>query len=317
MFFLCFFYFSSDFVGTDSALPNEATRDPFESSKAVEVQKIILKNEDACQITEGMEDILSIFFNSGKPPGRRKVKVDSRAKRRKKLDSKVAEESAEDQNIFPFLNVESQYKCNKSDVGSKHSLNDSLSMSSSYDWTPLALPDSNITQDMHLPAPTNLVIDEGGKELSSMTNSSPSGNNGNSGSYHVPDEPCKVTNILETSILNTVQPKMLEGNPDMDLTVIAQNNIRDTGGNTSADPPLPIQQVLFKMNEGKPQTRSTNIKATLSVLKKQSKFLYCLNDMKMGQEGTTDIHKSSHSEKDDQPGGNQSMFIKVLLPNII
>ncbi|XP_040196374.1 breast cancer type 2 susceptibility protein isoform X2 [Rana temporaria] len=287
------------------AVPNEAARGAFESSESGEVQKNVLKNKDACQKTEnvleGMEDILSIFFTREKPPGLRKVKVDNRAKRRKKNDSNGVQESAVGQSIFSleaFLNMESQNKCNKPELENTHVANfHPSSMPSSYEWSPIALPDLNTTQgDVHLPVQTD-VIYGGGKELGpSITNYSPTRNSGKSSSYHTPAGSCKVANGLEMAIPITVQQTLPDTKPDVDTTCSAQNT-RPTEGTTSADLELSAQQVLVEINEKRPQIGSTNIKATLSILKRQPKFLYCLNDGKNGQDGRTrDIGKVSHNE---------------------
>ncbi|XP_018409532.1 PREDICTED: breast cancer type 2 susceptibility protein [Nanorana parkeri] len=281
------------------AVCNEEATGTFESSESLKVPKNIMKNEDACRTTdnvlEGMEDVLSIFFNSGKPQGLRKVKVDSRAKRRRKLDSNVVQESTDDQKIFP--DDGSQNKCNKSEPTNKHAMNyDPSTMPSSYEWSPLALPDLNTTQgDMHLQGETDHVIYGEVKELGpSITNYSPTRNNEQPSLFHVPDGPCEVANNLEMCIPNTVQQKLLDRRLDVNLTHSAQNNTRDTVGTTSTG-----QQVLGEMNERRPQKTNTNIKAKLSVLKRQSKFLYCLNGVKNGQDGTTmDISKDSHKALD-------------------
>ncbi|KAM5180567.1 breast cancer type 2 susceptibility protein [Mantella aurantiaca] len=280
-----------------SAMPNEAARDTLESSESVRLQKSIVPNENACQATEnvleGMDDILSIFFTSDKPPGLRKVKVDSRAKRRKKLDSNVIAESSEDQSVFPFgtfRDLESQTKGNKSDLGNQPAVNyDPSSMQSSYEWSPLALPDLNTTQ----PTQADLVIyGEGNESGLSIINCSPSSNNGKSSFCHKPAGPSKVANTLEIGIPKTDQQNMPSGKPD---EVIAHNPT-DTEGTISTDQGLTGQQV-YEKNERRPSMKRTSIKATLSIMKRQSKFLYHLNDVKNGQdERTRDISKDSHSE---------------------
>lgn len=307
------------------AVPNEAARGAFESSESGELQKNVLKNKDACQKTEnvleGMEDILSIFFTSEKPPGLRKVKVDNRAKRRKKNDSNGVQESAVGQSIFSLealLDMESQNKCNKPEMENMHVPNfHPSSMPSSYEWSPIALPDLNTTQgDVHLPVQTDVICGAGNELGPSITNYSPTRNSGKSSSYHKPAGSCKVANALEMAIPITVQQKLPDKKPDVDTTRSAQNNTRPTEGTTSADLELSAQQVLLEINEKRPQMRSTNIKATLSILKRQPKFLYCLNDGKNGQDGRTrDISKVSHNEpigipeKDAGFGEVQSKYI--------
>ncbi|KAM4047140.1 breast cancer type 2 susceptibility protein [Anomaloglossus baeobatrachus] len=102
-------------------------------------------DEEACQVVEdaieGMEDVLSIFFTNEKPSELRKVKIDRGIKRRNKRFSGVT-----GKNDCLIENRGEQSACSSAE---KQSINNKFlqpkscrEISSSYEWTPLNLPDT-------------------------------------------------------------------------------------------------------------------------------------------------------------------------------
>ncbi|XP_068123150.1 breast cancer type 2 susceptibility protein isoform X2 [Hyperolius riggenbachi] len=338
-------------------------------SNSVKMQPLLdaVKDEEAFRMAEnvheGMDDILSIFFTSNKPLALRKVKVDSRAKRRNRVESSVVLESTDGQSAFipseNDLGIRNQSKDENSELGRNPALNqDTSSIPSSYQWSPLTLPELNVTQlDGQVSTGTDYAIfasererdpimsndsphrdpgkcsapDAGGPALNQDTSSIPSSyqwspltlrelnatqlddqvptgtDNGifaseremdplmsnysphqDPGKCSPPHGPPRIQEVAKTHVLDrdssdTLHPQ----NAEVMSTVGLSHNTTNTTYTeqiTSEDRGwrLVKQSVLPEMNEKMPQTSNRSTKSILSTLKRPSKFLYYLNDMKNG-----------------------------------
>ncbi|XP_075707817.1 breast cancer type 2 susceptibility protein isoform X2 [Rhinoderma darwinii] len=206
-------------------------------------------DEKACQVVEnaieGMEDVLSIFFTNEKTE-LRKVKVDRRIKRKNKPFSDVTGkndalvENTEEPNTL--LDLEN-HNINSKILQRKTC---SREISSSYDWTPLNLPDT--TQEENLAVKIGGCGDRNMMESSTCSDSLLHRDNGAS---QGPNE--TNTNNPESAYQNKEhKEKSEEGLPP----------------SSSSAPDVPWKSSRIAHQKPKP---------ILSTLKKHPKFLYSLN----------------------------------------
>ncbi|XP_075055076.1 breast cancer type 2 susceptibility protein isoform X2 [Mixophyes fleayi] len=285
-------------------------------------QKTVLnavKNKEPCQEVgnriEGMEDVLSIFF-SEKPSGRRKVKIDSRIKRKNRTELSALEKNASvfeytgeqnallsSENLLRFEN----HKYSSCRQGYEQDVHQKTS--SSYEWSPLNLPDLNTTQEESLPIEIVSYGAENKMENATCSDSRQQRNDGTLEVSCVPTETCG-SNIhnQERCLLTTFHNKPHEKVSEVNLACGDASDIHIVDGLNSVDQSFVSRPSSIAGNGNDlwkcGHLANQKAKTTLSTLKRQTKFVYSLhNEMSCHDRGCAkDVDGLSFREPSSSPG---------------
>ncbi|XP_071990489.1 breast cancer type 2 susceptibility protein isoform X2 [Engystomops pustulosus] len=232
-------------------------------------------DEEARQVVEnaieGMEDVLSIFFTNEKPPELRKVKVDRRIKRKNKPFSAVPEicdspiENTKEQGMLYDVK---NHNINSNVIQQKTC---SREISLSYEWTPLNLPDT--TQE------EKLAIENGGRgDCNVMENCSYKDSHLHTDKIHI----CN-TNLDGPSSSSQYEEKPKEG---ADVAEDDNKNLLGLALGHRSSSFATEYNNTWKNNNIADQAP----KPMLSMLKRPTKFTYCLKG---------DCQETKNEQKDD------------------
>ncbi|XP_053564435.1 breast cancer type 2 susceptibility protein [Bombina bombina] len=259
------------------SIKNECAGEPSNILKAPWRQTVskALKDEEICQTVEnvldGMEDVLSIFFTSDKNTGPRKVKNDSRVRRKDGMKSDVVLKTIEmidqDNNSIPLEN------CSRSNKEKRNCLLKTIrskETSCHNDWSQLNL---NISQIGEIPLNEDVVTHNDINNVCKIPSESFTTVSSSSGQRLIATEN-PYLNELNESIKDqeSAQENMFgrtnymkdhESNKDITIHETGKQINADQGGEASGNIP---------------QTEIPKKKIMLCSLKKQSKFVYLINN---------------------------------------
>ncbi|XP_063807848.1 breast cancer type 2 susceptibility protein [Pseudophryne corroboree] len=310
-------------MSADSAAPDKTGNCAVKAADSTEAQQEktvlnVVQNEDGCQgvgtMIEGMEDVLSIFFSEK----RRNVKIDHRIKRRNRTQSRARQNNAlvleniEEEKVLLTLenplgiDNHKYSKCRQGNEHDGHQKTSTRELSSSYDWSPLNLPDFNTTQEENLPIDT---VCYGCANIPTCSNSQPHSDDCTS------EANCTraiVSNIhsQDRCALDPSQTTHHEKGPDGDPACRDTRDFHSLDGLVRSSSIAANHEDLWKHSD----IANHKVKTVLSTLKRQTKFLYSLNSEIHNQDsecakhmdGTTYHEPSNSPERPDaQIGGSQ------------